>query len=92
MYNNIRLPREEGFLVGLVCFFMQAPNTARLPNVGPVQFIREVITELKKVSWPTREETIKLTGLVIVISVIVGLFIGGLDIALIQISAVVFNR
>jgi len=47
--------------------------------VTPVAFINEVIAELKKVTWPTREETIKLTVVVIVISIIVGAFIGGLD-------------
>ena len=52
----------------------------KLPNVAPVQFLKEVVAELKKVTWPTRAETIKLTAVVIAISVIVGLFIGGLDI------------
>lgn len=45
----------------------------------PVAFINEVISELKKVTWPTRDETIKLTAVVIAISIIVGAFIGGLD-------------
>jgi len=47
--------------------------------VTPVAFVNEVIAELKKVTWPARSETIKLTAVVIVISVIVGAFIGGLD-------------
>ena len=45
----------------------------------PVSFIRETQDELKKVTWPTRQEVIRLTGVVIAISVIVGVFIGGLD-------------
>lgn len=45
----------------------------------PAMFINEVISELKKVTWPTRNETVKLTAVVIAISVIVGAFIGGLD-------------
>lgn len=50
-----------------------------LANVGPIQFIRQAIEELKKVSWPTRTQTIKLTLIVIAVSVAVGLYIGALD-------------
>ena len=60
-------------------------------TVAPVQFIKEVITELKKVTWPTREETIKLTGMVIIMSVLVGAFIGGLDIILVKIVSIVLK-
>ena len=58
----------------------------------PVRFIREVIAELKKVTWPTRQETIKLTVIVIAISVIVGLFIGGLDMVFLNITTQLFTR
>ena len=58
---------------------MELPSVPKLPNVGPAQFFREAVSELKKVNWPTRQETIKLTAVVIAISVLVGAFIGGLD-------------
>lgn len=45
----------------------------------PASFVKETQDELKKVTWPTRQEVIRLTGVVIAISVIVGVFIGGLD-------------
>ncbi len=35
--------------------------------------------ELTKVSWPKREEVIKLTTVVSIISVIVGAYLGALD-------------
>lgn len=35
--------------------------------------------ELAKVTWPKREETIKLTLIVLLISALVGLYVGGLD-------------
>ncbi len=60
----------------------------KVSNIAPVQFIQEVVAELKKVTWPTREETIKLTVMVIVISAVVGAFIGGLDILLVKITSV----
>lgn len=50
--------------------------------VSPVTFIRQTIDELKQVTWPTREEVTRLTIVVLVISVIVGLYIGGIDFAL----------
>lgn len=45
----------------------------------PVNFLKETRDELKKVVWPTRDEVIRLTGVVILVSVIVGLFLGGAD-------------
>jgi preprotein translocase subunit SecE len=43
------------------------------------QFLKEVRQELKKVSWPTRQETIKYTLIVVGVSVAVAVFLGGLD-------------
>ncbi|MDE2025052.1 MAG: preprotein translocase subunit SecE [Patescibacteria group bacterium] len=45
----------------------------------PLSFLMETREELKKVIWPTRQEVVRLTGVVIGVSAIVGLFIGGLD-------------
>ncbi len=42
-------------------------------------FFKEVKDELKKVIWPTKKDTIGLTSVVLIASVIVGLFIGGID-------------
>lgn len=42
-------------------------------------FLREVRTELKKVAWPTREEAIRYTTMVVVVSGVVAIFLGGLD-------------
>jgi len=44
-----------------------------------VDFIKESIAEFKKVSWPTRKQTIRLTVMVIAASILVGLFISGAD-------------
>lgn len=64
----------------------------KLPKVVPVQFVREVITELKRVTWPTRDETVKLTAVVIAISLIVAVFIGGLDAILVKVTTLLFQR
>lgn len=44
-----------------------------------IDFIKESRIELKKVTWPTREETIRYTLTVIIISAAVAVFLGGLD-------------
>lgn len=62
-----------------------------IPNMAPGRFLKEVVAELKKVTWPTREETIKLTIVVIVISILVGAFISGLDALFVKISAQLFK-
>ncbi len=51
------------------------------PNFGnnPANFFREVTVELRKVSWPKRPEIIKLTAVVIGVSALVALYLGGLD-------------
>lgn len=47
----------------------------------PVKFLQETYTELKQVIWPSRQEVLRLTLIVITISVIVGVYIGVLDVA-----------
>jgi preprotein translocase subunit SecE len=39
------------------------------------RFFEEAWSELKKVSWPSREQTRNLTVLVVVVSLVVGLYI-----------------
>ncbi|HFC36118.1 MAG TPA: preprotein translocase subunit SecE [Candidatus Moranbacteria bacterium] len=44
-----------------------------------IQFIREAKAELMKVNWPTKQQTINYTLIVIGVSVAVALFLGSLD-------------
>jgi preprotein translocase subunit SecE len=45
-------------------------------------FFQEVSSELKKVSWPTRQQTVSATVVVIVLTVIVSFFLGIVDVIL----------
>ncbi|MCL5970659.1 MAG: preprotein translocase subunit SecE [Patescibacteria group bacterium] len=45
----------------------------------PVKFLSETAEELKKVTWPSQKEVIRLTLVVILVSLLVGLFMGGFD-------------
>jgi len=55
-------------------------------------FFKEVRAELKKVTWPTREQVIKLTIVVVVISLVFGIYIGGLDLVLTQATGLILNK
>jgi preprotein translocase subunit SecE len=44
-----------------------------------VTYLKEVRTEMKKVNWPTRNETLRYTLIVIGISAAVAIFLGGID-------------
>lgn len=43
------------------------------------KFISDIISELKKVTWPSRAEALRLTGLVIAFTVVVAIILGVLD-------------
>lgn len=58
-----------------------------IASVKPLKFFKEVRSELKRVVWPTRQQAIRLTGMVIIVSVIVGIYIGALDYILTKIMA-----
>ncbi|MEO8324186.1 MAG: preprotein translocase subunit SecE [Actinomycetota bacterium] len=47
----------------------------------PLQFIKEVIAELKKVAWPTRQEVVAYSIVVVVATVVIATLIFGMDFA-----------
>ena len=57
-------------------------------RIGPVGFLRETVSELRKSVWPTKEETARLTVIVLVLAVAMGFFLGLLD----RFFAEVFTR
>lgn len=63
-----------------------------MATTNPVVFLKEVRSELSKVIWPTRQETIKLTVIVIAISLAIGLYIGGIDLILTKITDILLKR
>ena len=57
-----------------------------------LDFLTEVRVELTKVNWPTPELTIRLTVIVIFVTVVVGFFIGGVDYLLTKLLEIVLKR
>jgi preprotein translocase subunit SecE len=65
----------------------------KVPWIGLVRdFLREVRIELKKVTWPSRKETIAATSMVIILSVLVAFFLGFLDIGLSKAVGIILKR
>jgi preprotein translocase subunit SecE len=53
---------------------------------GPVQFLRDVYDELRKVVWPTGGELYRYTLVVIFTVILLGIFIGGTDYFLAEVA------
>ena len=46
------------------------------------EFVQEVLAEFRKVTWPSRDELINSTSIVIVVTVVLAFFLGVVDISL----------
>ncbi len=44
------------------------------------RFLMDIINELRKVVWPSREDAIHLTVVVVIVSLLIGAALGGIDI------------
>ncbi len=59
-------PRREG-------------RSSAFPSFPP-RFITALINDLRKVSWPSRQDTVHLTIVVLFVALLVGAALGGIDI------------
>lgn len=57
----------------------------------PLKFLKEVKAELGKVAWSTRQELLASTIVVIVVTVILGFFIGIIDLILSKLLTLLFK-
>jgi preprotein translocase subunit SecE len=48
-------------------------------RTSPPQFLREVRAELRKVNWPSREQIVSYTVVVLVITAVLTVFVWGAD-------------
>ena len=54
-------------------------------------YVGEIVSELKKVVWLSRREVVYLTGIVILITVIAGVVLGGLDYGFTELIALIIG-
>ena len=60
-------------------------------RVFSFRFIGETIAELRRVTWPTREETIRLSIMVIVVAGAVGAFLGLVDLGFTRLFEIILE-
>ena len=54
-------------------------------------FFSEVRAELKKVTWPSRQDTLASTGVVLVVVFIIGFYLGIIDVLLSRLVATILG-
>jgi preprotein translocase subunit SecE len=57
---------------------MAKVQAVKEPN-ALVRYYRETVGELRKVVWPTREEALRLTGLVLLVIIVMSVILGFFD-------------
>jgi len=63
-----------------------------MPKTNPLEFLGQIRVELHQVKWPSHQQTLKLTFIVIAVSVVVGLYISGLDVLFTKLVQQVINK
>jgi len=58
---------------------MHVPAPIEGRTEGMLTWARDIKSELRKCAWPTREEALRLTTVIIAISLIVGIVLGTFD-------------
>ena len=56
------------------------------------EFAQDVLVEFRKVTWPSRQELINSTAVVIAVTVVLAFFLGGVDIALTRLVERILHR
>lgn len=59
---------------------------------NPTTYVKESKEELDKVVWPTKTETVRLTLVVLAVSVVIGAYIAGIDAILAKVTAKLFVK
>jgi preprotein translocase subunit SecE len=78
--DSAKILRVLGLLAALVAAGALTAITA--PGRALIEFLRKSHLELRKVVWPTREETIRSTGVIIVVVIIISIILGLIDLLL----------
>ncbi|MXY19743.1 MAG: preprotein translocase subunit SecE [Dehalococcoidia bacterium] len=57
-----------------------------------IRAIGEVIGELRRVTWPTREETFRLSVMVVAVAVAMGIFLGLVDLVFARVVGIILGN
>jgi preprotein translocase subunit SecE len=56
-----------------------------------LRFVGDIISELRRVTWPTRQETMRLTIMVLAVAAAVGVFLGLVDMGFARLFKVILG-
>lgn len=57
----------------------QRAAVSKTSSVGKLNFFSDTLNELKKVTWLSRREVIYLSGIVLLVTIVVGIFLALVD-------------
>ncbi|MCH8062218.1 MAG: preprotein translocase subunit SecE [Chloroflexi bacterium] len=57
-----------------------------------LRYFGDIVSELRRVTWPTRQETTRLTIMVIAVAATVGLFLGIVDMVFSRLIGVILGK
>ena len=81
--------RVGAVIAGLVLGAIVFMTSGRGPELR--EFFKETRFELRKVVWPTRQETLRTTWVVMVVVVVVSLILGGFDMVIQWFTKMLWN-
>ena len=79
------------FLTIVIPAFNEKSNFKKGVLKKVVKYLKAVRAELKKVSWPKRGQVLRLTIVVVLITTVVSLYLGTLDLIFAKIFAVLIK-
>lgn len=71
---------------------MKSRSSISKPKKSRFRFIGETIEELKKATWPTRQEALRLSIMVMIVCLVAGIVLGIIDYGFTELLNKVFLR
>ena len=71
---------------------LRPQNTTKAPGKPRFKFVGDTISELRKVVWPTRQDAVYLTTLVLVVTVVAAVALGAIDYGFSRLMDVILVR
>lgn len=59
---------------------------------SPARFFKDIVSELKKVTWPSGKELMKYTGAVLAFIIVLAIIVGLMDLGLTSLFGLVLNK
>ncbi len=59
--------------------------------MNPIKYLSQVRSELSQVVWPKLGDVIRLSVIVVLVSAIVGIYLGGLDLGFTKLIGLILN-